>query len=460
MVSARGKVLRDSEVTARDLSFKSVWRELKAEGWTRKPPPRRSLEDRYKYIRPMGHANGTVGIDFFLGEEGVLEYYANVLRSRAAASARASNVSARQDEAQAQPAHNDAPVSASGQAVRDRYVEEVSAARRRQAEDTTNTLKQRRSNFCRDVEVAAARGIAAEATAAAIASASTVETEEAESDAAAWQTNPAAAFFGGPAPTTPTRSRPVSSLIATSPHIDRDVLEVADDDTSSVATADDDTASVATADDDSAWVPTADVDDASVTTADDNDASVASIEVQDDDEDDLSLRGSELLADNNDSLNAVNADENEEQYGAIESGDEAENDDVDTGEYDSDESESVRCMPDDIVDDLDETESEVAEEVFFAEKFLESFGGSDQVLAGNLKDAVLRSMTATGWEDVEQPDVYEHMMTPYEPVNNSSSYPGLRQGYSGPTAEALRRGDSPMALFFFFLPVVLWQHIA
>ncbi|KAL4094692.1 hypothetical protein PRIC1_009634 [Phytophthora ramorum] len=148
-------------------------------------------------------------------------------------------------------------------------------------DDKQRILPIRRSNFCRDVEVAAARGIAAEATAAAIASASTVETEEAESDAAAWQTNPAAAFFGGPAPTTPTRSRPVSSLIATSPHIDRDVLEVADDDTSSVATADDDTASVATADDDSAWVPTADVDDASVTTADDNDASVASIEVQD-----------------------------------------------------------------------------------------------------------------------------------------------------------------------------------
>ncbi|POM76974.1 Hypothetical protein PHPALM_5726, partial [Phytophthora palmivora] len=53
------------------MSFKSVWRELKAEGRTRKPPPRRSLEDRYKYIRPAGHANGTVGIDYFLGEESV-----------------------------------------------------------------------------------------------------------------------------------------------------------------------------------------------------------------------------------------------------------------------------------------------------------------------------------------------------------------------------------------------------
>eukprot|EP00644_Phytophthora_capsici_P009722 jgi/Phyca11/118252/e_gw1.35.124.1 len=51
-------------------------------------------------------------------------------------------------------------------------------------------------------------------------------------------------------------------------------------------------------------------------------------------------------------------------------------------------------------------------------------------------------------------------MTPYEPVSNTGSYPGLRQGYSGPTAEVLRRGDSPVALFFYFMPVVLWQHIA
>ncbi|POM59597.1 hypothetical protein PHPALM_31643 [Phytophthora palmivora] len=226
-----------------------------------------------------------------------------------------------------------------------------------------------------------------------------------------------------------------------------------DDDTSSLA-------SVATAGDDSAWVPTADGDDASVTTADDDDAFVASIEVQDDDEDDLSLWSSALLADNNDGLNTVAADEDEDQYGAIGSGDEAEHDDVDTGEYDSDESAGARCIPDDIVDDPEETKSEVAAEVLFAEQFLESFGGRDEVLAGNLQNAVLRGMAATGWEDVEQTDVYEHIMAPYEPVNNATSYPGLRQGYSVPTAEALRHGDSTMALFFFFLPVVLWQHIA
>ncbi|ETL85032.1 hypothetical protein L917_15299 [Phytophthora nicotianae] len=50
--------------------------------------------------------------------------------------------------------------------------------------------------------------------------------------------------------------------------------------------------------------------------------------------------------------------------------------------------------------------------------------------------------------------------TPYVPVEGASSYPGLRQGYSGPTPEVLHRGDSPMALFFYFMPVALWQHVA
>ncbi|RAW23046.1 hypothetical protein PC110_g20518 [Phytophthora cactorum] len=31
---------------------------------------------------------------------------------------------------------------------------------------------------------------------------------------------------------------------------------------------------------------------------------------------------------------------------------------------------------------------------------------------------------------------------------------------AGPTPEVLLRSDSPMALFFYFMPVALWQHIA
>ncbi|KAG6617416.1 uncharacterized protein IUM83_02425 [Phytophthora cinnamomi] len=111
-------------------------------------------------------------------------------------------------------------------------------------------------------------------------------------------------------------------------------------------------------------------------------------------------------------------------------------------------------------DGPEETEAEIAAVVLFAENLLGRFGGEDQVLAGNLKNPVLLSMTVTGWEDVVEPDIHQHMMAPYEPVDDVGSYPGLRQSYSGPTAEALQHGDSPVALFFYFLPVVLWQHIA
>ncbi|POM76874.1 LOW QUALITY PROTEIN: Hypothetical protein PHPALM_5837 [Phytophthora palmivora] len=147
-------------------------------------------------------------------------------------------------------------------------------------------------------------------------------------------------------------------------------------------------------------------------------------------------------------------------YGTIDSGDEAGKDDIETGEYESEDSSDEYYVPEDVVDNPEETEEEVVAEVCCGEKFLESFDGEDRVLGGNLKGDVLKSMSASGWEDVVKPDIYEYLMAKYEPVSNTTSYPGLHQGYSGPSAEALRHGDSPVALFFYMMPVVLWLHIA
>ncbi|OWZ16489.1 hypothetical protein PHMEG_0009715 [Phytophthora megakarya] len=74
---ARNVPVPDSEVSATDLSFKSVWKELRGKGWTRKPPPRSSLDDRYFYIRPGRSTKGTEGVDFVRGEDVVLEFYAS-----------------------------------------------------------------------------------------------------------------------------------------------------------------------------------------------------------------------------------------------------------------------------------------------------------------------------------------------------------------------------------------------
>ncbi|GMF37788.1 unnamed protein product [Phytophthora fragariaefolia] len=48
----------------------------------------------------------------------------------------------------------------------------------------------------------------------------------------------------------------------------------------------------------------------------------------------VTARGTELLADNDDDLNSIETNASG-QYGAIESGDKAEKDDVETGEYES-----------------------------------------------------------------------------------------------------------------------------
>ncbi|KAG6944784.1 hypothetical protein JG688_00016918 [Phytophthora aleatoria] len=98
-------------------------------------------------------------------------------------------------------------------------------------------------------------------------------------------------------------------------------------------------------------------------------------------------------------------------------------DDVEIGEYSSDEDPEGYCVPENVVDDPDPTEQEIAAVVFFAEDFMSRFGGEDEVLAGNMKNDVLREMSDTGWEDVVEPDIYGYLMTPYEPVDDTGSFP-------------------------------------
>ncbi|GMF24286.1 unnamed protein product [Phytophthora fragariaefolia] len=170
----------------------------------------------------------------------------------------------------------------------------------------------------------------------------------------------------------------------------------------------------------------------------------------------VNARSNELLADKDDNLNVIDDEGDAAEYGVMDSGDDAEKDDLDVGE-DQDESINAHASDD---DEAAATEEEICAEMHFAQSFLDRFGGESQIIAGNLKTEVLRSMAAEGWEDVVEPDTHDYPMTPYEPVNNTSSYPGLRHGYSGPTPDALRNAESPLALFFFFMLVALCQHIA
>ncbi|ETP28329.1 hypothetical protein F442_22380 [Phytophthora nicotianae P10297] len=71
--------------------FRLIWPEFKKRGWTSKPPPSRGIETRWKYILRGGNANGTIGIDYVLGEQAVVDHATNIVRQQAVDRVRAAN---------------------------------------------------------------------------------------------------------------------------------------------------------------------------------------------------------------------------------------------------------------------------------------------------------------------------------------------------------------------------------
>ncbi|OWZ06533.1 hypothetical protein PHMEG_00021202 [Phytophthora megakarya] len=67
--------VRGKYVSSNFVSFGFAWKELKKKGWKAVRPRARDLDPKWKYVRPDGDPNGTKGVDFFLGEEEILEYY-------------------------------------------------------------------------------------------------------------------------------------------------------------------------------------------------------------------------------------------------------------------------------------------------------------------------------------------------------------------------------------------------
>ncbi|ETL85830.1 hypothetical protein L917_14678 [Phytophthora nicotianae] len=381
MVRVRVKVPRDCEVIAHDLSFKSVWRELKKDGWTRKPPPGRSLDDRYFCMPPGKKVKGSEGVDYFRGEQTVLEHYAEELRCRAVG---------------VQPSASGGDQLAAADVVRENYAADIEAAEARARAPTT----------AQPVPADQATNVVPPVPATSADASLFDKYRNSYGKFTSWRYP--AKVSAHPDATTRSRCHYSSEEADGSDNI-------SDGDSTHPA-----------------GTPTRN-DDA------------------DEDGEDSAL-GSELLADSIDDLNVVGNHAIEHLFGKLDS----EADDMETGECVSDEEVKIYCAADAIGDDPVATEDEITAEVLFADNFLNSFGGEDEVLAGNLKNAVLCEMSAKGWEDIDEPDTTEYMHGPYDPVNNTSSYPGLRQGYSGPSADALRRGDSPIGLFFYYLPVVLW----
>ncbi|KAG7380931.1 hypothetical protein PHYPSEUDO_006605 [Phytophthora pseudosyringae] len=58
------------------LQFRYAWQNFRRVGWTSKPPPGgKSLNCRYRYVRPGGNPRGVEGEDFVLGEDAVVRFF-------------------------------------------------------------------------------------------------------------------------------------------------------------------------------------------------------------------------------------------------------------------------------------------------------------------------------------------------------------------------------------------------
>ncbi|KAI9995103.1 hypothetical protein PInf_012147 [Phytophthora infestans] len=148
--------------------------------------------------------------------------------------------------------------------------------------------------------------------------------------------------------------------------------------------------------------------------------------------------------DGDDDLNAPEG--SDDTYCVLDSGTESEEidlDDLDVSDADSSGSDTIDEQDDDMY---------AKEERHFADSFLNSIGGHDSVLAGDIIGPALKDLGTTGWHDPETPNVTQYLQTPYTPVPSSDEYPDLMGERGGPTEEALKRGASPIALFFMFIP--------
>ncbi|OWZ05266.1 hypothetical protein PHMEG_00022676 [Phytophthora megakarya] len=73
-LSKRRRLTAADTSTAWGVRFRDVWAALLTDGWTSKRPNGRSLDSRYQYVVPNGRHNGEEGIDFFLGEDALMQH--------------------------------------------------------------------------------------------------------------------------------------------------------------------------------------------------------------------------------------------------------------------------------------------------------------------------------------------------------------------------------------------------
>ncbi|POM78441.1 hypothetical protein PHPALM_4026 [Phytophthora palmivora] len=113
-------------------------------------------------------------------------------------------------------------------------------------------------------------------------------------------------------------------------------------------------------------------------------------------------------------------------------------------------------------DEKEESDHKRQVEMALNEAFIHEVGGYDVVMSGEINSDALREMSVTGWTTpaIVDVDVDAYLQEPYISPTLQGEYPGLKESYYGPGPVIKRKGDSPLALSLFFMPVSLWNEIA
>ncbi|ETL48054.1 hypothetical protein L916_02290 [Phytophthora nicotianae] len=297
-------------------------------------PPSRSLDDRYRYY-PGCSADGEEGVDYFMGESAVLEYFPNMLRARSR-TPRPTNP-------------GDAEIAPAAHVVRETY-----GALLVGTDEPTGSSATLAPSTAGPPVIATVPETSAGPPA-------TPERGRHTSRSA----RRSLATTESPMASTPP-PRPV--LIATSPHVSSGSTGSIDEHSGSDVEAPTDDASAESAEEGSEYEP------------DSNEGGDCSQEAF----------SNELLDDNDDTLNAI-GDRDEATR---------------TGQWTPVMMrKKMTWMTERTVMRAARTLSQSTTDlnlklpslILLPKRFLDSFGGEDQVLAGNMKNDVLRDMSANGW---------------------------------------------------------------
>ncbi|KAE8999009.1 hypothetical protein PR002_g18585 [Phytophthora rubi] len=407
MVGTRGTTPHEENPAAPDeergtINFKAVWSGFKAAGSTSKPPPR-GIGTLWKYILPGRDANGAEGVDYLLGEQAVVN---NAVQQRASA---APPVGAAAEDSPALPTKDTG--AAAG----------ASAASATEDPPASDDLFPAASTSDHEPEEGTPSPRPTRQTTSPKQTKSTKATNQPKLTKATKQPKPSKVSSAKPPKPTkkPTRkasaSKPRTSSARSSPAVSPRPLchrrlgqvfprpsqssppKRSSTDGSSVDRSP--PRSDSHKESDEAAHPVAasrkgtDAQSAEAPTEAQQNVRAAAQPLYD------------ICSDNGDDINTDPIGNN--NYDVLDSGDESEEEDLSELNVSDSESSASDCI------DEDDEELFAKEERHFADKFLESLGGQEKVLAGELIGPALKDLSTTGWDDPETPDVAAYLETPF-----------------------------------------------